>query len=201
MLALHSPYSTVFHPWSAALKLILLLGYTTSLFIIKDLYLLGIFALLPLLASASQGWSFFKFMMRLLWPLWPFVAMICLWHSFTWELTSGIKILLRMIAAVWFANLVTVTTPMDSLIKVVFYCLAPLRRFGLRPERIAFAIGLFLRFTPVLIGKGRVLSEAYRARSPKAGTWRIIFPLALVVLDDAEHISEAIRARGGLEEI
>ena len=201
MLALHSPYRTIFHRWPAAIKLLFLLSFTTLLFVSNELYLLGIFALFPLLASAAQGWSFFKFMLRLLWPLWPFVAIICLWHTFTWELASGMRILVRMIAAVWFANLVTVTTPMDGLIRVVFYCLAPLRRFGLRPERIAFAIGLFLRFTPVLIEKGGILSLAYRARSPKAGTWRIIFPLALIVVDDAEHISEAIRDRGGLEDL
>ena len=106
-----------------------------------------------------------------------------------------------MVAAVGFANLVTITTPMDKMIKVIFASLAPLRRFGLRSERIAFAIGLFVRFTPVLIEKSAILAQAYRARTSKYGNWRIVLPLALIAMDDADHIAEAIRARGGLEKL
>ena len=90
---------------------------------------------------------------------------------------------------------------LDKLIKVIFTCLRPLRRFGLRPEPIAFAIGLFIRFTPVLIEKSAILAQAYRARTSKYGNWRIVLPLALIAVDDADHIAEAMRARGGLEQL
>ena len=29
--------------------------------------------------------------------------------------------------------------------------------------------------------------------------WRIVAPLALMALDDAEHVAEALRARGGVQ--
>ena len=198
MLALHSPHKTVFHRWPTELKLALLLGMTTFLFVIDSLLILSALTFLPFAAAASQGRLFFKYMLKLLWPLWPFVAIILLWHSFTWQLEAGLRILLRMIAAVGFANLVTITTPMDKILKVILASLSPLRRFGLRPERISFAIGLFVRFTPVLIEKSTILAQAYRARTSKYGNWRIILPLALIAMDDADHIAEAIRARGGL---
>jgi biotin transport system permease protein len=201
MLALHSPHKTIFHRWPAELKLTFLLGITTLLFVINDLLILGIFSLLPFAAAVSQGRFFFKFLLKLLWPLWPFITIICLWHGFTGQVEAGLRVLLRMVAAVGFANLVTVTTAMDKLIKVIFTCLHPLRRFGLRPERIAFAIGLFIRFTPVLIEKSAILAQAYRARTSKYGNWRIVLPLALIAVDDADHIAEAIRARGGLEQL
>lgn len=201
MLALHSPHKTVFHRWPTELKLALLLGMTTFLFVIDSLLILSALTFLPFAAAASQGRLFFKYMLKLLWPLWPFVAIILLWHSFTWQLEAGLRILLRMIAAVGFANLVTITTPMDKILKVILASFSPLRRFGLRPECIAFAIGLFVRFTPVLIEKSTILAQAYRARTSKYGNWRIILPLALIAMDDADHIAEAIRARGGLEKL
>ena len=201
MLALHSPHKTVFHRWPTELKLALLLGMTTFLFVIDSLLILSTLTFLPFAAAASQGRLFFKYMLKLLWPLWPFVAIILLWHSFTWQLEAGLRILLRMIAAVGFANLVTITTPMDKILKVILASLSPLRRFGLRPERIAFAIGLFVRFTPVLIEKSTILAQAYRARTSKYGNWRIILPLAIIAMDDADHLAEAIRARGGLEKL
>ena len=201
MLALHSPHKTIFHRWPTELKLAFLLATTTFLFLIDSVLILSVLTSLPFAAAASQGRMFFKYMLKLLWPLWPFVAIILLWHSFTWQVDSGLRILLRMVAAVGFANLVTITTPMDKMIKVIFASLAPLRRFGLRSERIAFAIGLFVRFTPVLIEKSAILAQAYRARTSKYGNWRIVLPLALIAMDDADHIAEAIRARGGLEKL
>ncbi len=201
MLALHSPHKTIFHRWPTELKLAFLLATTTLLFLIDSVLILSVLTSLPFAAAASQGRLFFKYMLKLLRPLWPLVAIILLWHSFTWQVDSGLRILLRMVAAVGFANLVTITTPMDKMIKVIFASLAPLRRFGLRSERIAFAIGLFVRFTPVLIEKSAILAQAYRARTSKYGNWRIVLPLALIAMDDADHIAEAIRARGGLEKI
>ena len=201
MLALHSPHKTIFHRWPTELKLAFLLATTTLLFLIDSVLILSVLTSLPFAAAASQGRLFFKYMLKLLWPLWPLVAIILLWHSFTWQVDSGLRILLRMVAAVGFANLVTITTPMDKMIKVIFASLAPLRRFGLRSERIAFAIGLFVRFTPVLIEKSTILAQAYRARTSKYGNWRIVLPLALIAMDDADHIAEAIRARGGLEKL
>ena len=201
MLALHSPHKTILHRWPTELKLAFLLATTTLLFLIDSVLILSVLTSLPFAAAASQGRMFFKYMLKLLWPLWPFVAIILLWHSFTLQVDSGLRILLRMVAAVGFANLVTITTPMDKMIKVIFASLAPLRRFGLRSERIAFAIGLFVRFTPVLIEKSAILAQAYRARTSKYGNWRIVLPLALIAMDDADHIAEAIRARGGLEKL
>ena len=182
MLALHSPHKTIFHRWPTELKLAFLLATTTLLFLIDSVLILSVLTSLPFAAAASQGRMFFKYMLKLLWPLWPFVAISLLWHSFTWQVDSG-------------------TTPMDKMIKVIFASLAPLRRFGLRSERIAFAIGLFVRFTPVLIEKSAILAQAYRARTSKYGNWRIVLPLALIAMDDADHIAEAIRARGGLEKL
>ena len=60
------------------------------------------------------------------------------------------------------------------------------------------AVGLVIRFTPVLIDRAERLAEAWRLRSTKRANWRLLAPLGLSVMDDAEQIAEAIRARGGI---
>ena len=59
-------------------------------------------------------------------------------------------------------------------------------------------MGLVIRFTPVFTAKGKLLNEAWRARSPKRANHRLLVPLALSALDDADRVADAIKARGGL---
>jgi len=63
---------------------------------------------------------------------------------------------------------------------------------------IGVAMALVVRFTPVLAVKGRALSLAWRARSRRKVGWRILVPFAVLAIDDAEHVAEALRARGGI---
>ena len=81
---------------------------------------------------------------------------------------------------------------------MVHWLCTPLRALGLSTRPLEIAIALVIRMTPVLLTKGRALSDAWRARSPRRANWRIILPFTLLALDDADHISDALRARGGL---
>ena len=84
------------------------------------------------------------------------------------------------------------------MMAVVLRLLRPFERLGLRTGPIALSMALVIRFTPTLIDKGQVLSLAWRARARRRAGWRIITPLAVLAIDDAEHVAEALRARGGL---
>ena len=75
--------------------------------------------------------------------------------------------------------------------------MAPFDGNGAQGKKLGLMIALTLRFISVFIERASLLRLAHRARSTKHGTWRIIFPLALSALDDAEHVSEALNARGG----
>jgi biotin transport system permease protein len=105
---------------------------------------------------------------------------------------------LRLVTAVALANLVTLTTRLDAMMAVVERAARPLERFGLSPRVLAVAIALVIRFTPVLLLRAGQLMEAWRARSPRRPGWRVVVPVTLAALDDAEHVAEALRARGGL---
>jgi biotin transport system permease protein len=57
---------------------------------------------------------------------------------------------------------------------------------------------MVIRFTPVLIARSKQLLESWRARGLKHINWRIILPIFITVIDDADRVAEAIRARGGI---
>lgn len=198
MLALTSPVHTPFHRIPAGAKLLGLAVFTFGVALIDaPALMLPPLALVAVL-YAICGARFAASGLRALKPLWIFVAVILVWHALTDDLARGAMLAARILATVALANLVTMTTRLEDLIAVVDTLLRPLERLGLRPGLIGFAIALVLRFTPVLLDKGRALAEAWRARSPRRAGWRVVIPLTLVTLDDAEHVAEALKARGGV---
>lgn len=198
MISLTSPVETSAHDWPAGLKLGLLCFATVMLFHVQHVGLqLGFLAVAGAL-YALPGRVFLRTGGERLWGLWPFVVLILLWHLVTGDGTGGLRIVLRMLTAVALANLVTMTTRLSDMMGVVRWLTSPLRWLGLRTQSIELAMALVIRFTPVLAGKGRTLALAWRARSRRAPGWRIIVPFAVTAIDDAEHVAEALRARGGI---
>ncbi|WP_424944890.1 energy-coupling factor transporter transmembrane component T family protein [Aliiroseovarius crassostreae] len=199
MISLTSPVKTRAHDWPAGLKLGLLALATVALFAARSVppQILGFglmvsLYLLPGRDFAQAGWRAVRI-------IWPFVVLIALWHLVTADYANGVVIVLRMITAVGLANLVTMTTKLSDFIAVIRWLAQPLRRLGLRSEVLEVAIGLVIRFTPVLVEKGQALRMAWRARSARRPSWRIVLPFTVQALDDADHVADALRARGGFE--
>ncbi|MCC6863501.1 MAG: energy-coupling factor transporter transmembrane protein EcfT, partial [Rhodobacteraceae bacterium] len=61
----------------------------------------------------------------------------------------------------------------------------------------SLSVALVIRFIPVLSTRMSQITEAFRARSPRRPGYRILIPAALSALDDADHVAEALRSRGG----
>ncbi|RAZ87649.1 energy-coupling factor transporter transmembrane component T [Cereibacter johrii] len=198
MLTLTSPIETRLHRLPAGAKLTALALAAVALVPLDSLPLLAPAALATALLYGAQGGAFARHGLALLRPLWPFLLILALWHGWTGELARGCAVALKLLIAVALANLVTMTTRLDDMIAVLERLARPLQRLGLAPHVLAISIALVIRFTPVLLARAERLAEAWRARSPRRPSWRIVAPLALGALDDAEQVAEALRARGGL---
>ena len=198
MISLTSPVETRAHGWPAGAKLGALCLATLLLFGVEELVWQILFCAGMLLLYALPGRAFLRAGLGRLWMLWPFVGLILLWHVLTDDAEAGLVIALRMVTAVGLANLVTMTTKLSDMMGVVHWLAAPLRRFGLRTRSLELAVALVVRFTPVLAVKGQMLSLAWRARSRRRAGWRVVMPFTVLAIDDAEHVAEALRARGGL---
>lgn len=198
MISLTSPVETRAHGWPAGAKLGALCLATLVLFAVEDIGAQLAFCAGMLTLYALPGRAFLRAGLGRLRVLWPFVGLILLWHLVIGDGPAGLVIALRMVTAVGLANLVTMTTRLSDMMRVVRFLVTPLRRFGLHTRSIELAVALVVRFTPVLAGKGQMLALAWRARSRRRPGWRIVPPFAVLAIDDAEHVAEALRARGGL---
>ncbi|KIN74042.1 putative ABC transporter, inner membrane subunit [Sulfitobacter guttiformis KCTC 32187] len=177
-----------------------LCGGSVALFAAQSLWVLAAAASGVLVLYALPGAVFFRHGLRRVWPLWPFVVLLVAWHLIAGIPREGALITLRMLTAVALANLVTMTTTLADMMGVVHRLLQPFERLGVNLRAIELAAAMVIRFTPVLAQKGGALAQAWRARSYRRAGWRVIVPFMVLALDDADHVAEALRARGGFEE-
>jgi len=197
MISLSSPVKTRAHDWPAGMKLAGLCAATIVLFFIENLAVHAGILVAVTGVYLSAGALFFMAGLRQLRVLWPFVVIVAIWHIWTGETQQGAVILLRLLSALALANLVTMTTRLSDMIDVVRLLTRPLAKLGLNPAALDMAIALVIRLTPVLAQKGSNLTQAWRARSPRKPSWRILLPFTVLALDDADHVAQALRARGG----
>jgi len=198
MISLTSPVETWAHGWRAGAKLGALCLATMGLFAMGSVagHTVAFAGMLAL--YAAPGRVFLSAGIARLRMLWPFLAIIVIWHIVSSTPAQGAVIALRLVTAVGLANLVTMTTRLSDMIGVVRWLAAPLRRLGVDTRALELGIALVIRFTPMLAGKGTQLARAWRARSARRPGWRVVLPFTLCAIDDAEHVADALKARGGV---
>jgi len=194
MLTLTSERQTRAHGWPAGAKLAGLVLWTLVLFQLPGLA--PAMAALALAALAAFSLGIGADWLRLLRMLWPLALVLALWHLATGTPRDGAIAIARMLAAVGAANLVTMTTRLADMQAVVQWLARPLSPV-LPPQALALSVALMIRFVPVMLLRWEALTMAFRARSPRPALWRIAIPAVLAALDDAEHVADALRARGG----
>lgn len=197
MLTLTSPVETWAHRLPAGAKLAALCLATIGLFALRSPLPLAVAAVLTLGLIGSGGRVFAATALRHLRPLWPFVLVVGLWHLWSADLSGGAVVILRMLTAVALANFVTMTTRLSDMITVLERLARPLSVLGLSPRLLALAVALVIRFIPVMQDRMGQIAQSWQARSARRAGWRLLMPATLAALDDAEHVAEALRARGG----
>ncbi|MDX2485302.1 MAG: CbiQ family ECF transporter T component [Pseudodonghicola sp.] len=200
MISLTSPVEIWSHRLPAGLKLAALSLATLLLFSTDNPVLLGGAVVAVAGLYGTGGAVFFRQGLRNLRVLWPFLLLIALWHGATGQMAAGLVVALRLLGALALANFVTMTTRLSDMVDVLTVLLTPFRRLGLSTRALELSIALVIRFAPTIADKGKLLSLSWRARSPRRPGWRIVVPMAALAIDDAEHVAEALRARGGLEQ-
>lgn len=196
MLTLTSPVETWAHRLPAGAKLAALAVATTGLFLVASPWVLGGACLATGALYLTGGAQFAATGLRQLWPLWPFVVIVGLWHLWTGDAMGGMAVLLRMVTAVALANFVTMTTRLSDMLSIFERLARPLSPV-LPPRRLALAFALVIRFIPVMLDRMALIRQSWAARSPRRPRWRVLVPATLAALDDADRVAEALRARGG----
>lgn len=198
MLALRFPQNIWLEKIPAKIKLALLVTATSGIFFVEAL---GVMVLLFMATIAFQfllGWQIFKFSMGLLKPLLPFITIIVVWHLYSGDLDQGALIILRLLLIVNLANIVTCSTKTSEISEIIEKLISPLRLININTKAISLSVLIFIRFTPILLERQKILQLAYRCRSGKRPSWQIIVPLIMSVMDDADHVAQSLKSRSTL---
>lgn len=197
MLTLTSPHRIWAHRLPAGAKLAALAATTMVLFILTSPLTLTLALAAILAVTATGGKDFLTAALKSLRPLWPFLLIVGLWHFWTDDPSGGAVVIQRLLAAVLAANFVTMTTSLTEMIALITRLARPLALIGLRPALLAMAVALTIRFIPVMLLQVATIRDAFRARNRRRPGWRLMVPVLLITLDDADRVAEALRARGG----
>ena len=195
-----SSYSTTLDEVSIQKKIVLSCSTAAILFFIKNpLIMFGIFLMLLLIYFLAGGLRFLGLGLYHLKITVPFVIILAVWHLYLDHLDKGLTLIFRLISAFLIANLFLLTSKMHDIILAIQKYSSHLKIFGINPHAVSITIGLFIRSISILNQRAKDLMLAQSARSTKRSFWRISVPLALSILDDADHVSDALRARGGIK--
>nr|WP_228047237.1 energy-coupling factor transporter transmembrane protein EcfT [Saccharopolyspora sp. HNM0983] len=194
-MGLYEPGSSPLHRLPAGAKFAGLLGAGVLLFALSGPLALGICAVLvvagyPLARiRPMRCWQ----AARLLVPVLAFVFAVQWWLL---GLDTAAVVCLRLFAALAAANLFTLTTRVDDLVAAVERGLGPLRRFGVRPERVGLLVGLTLQAVAALSSIADDTRQAQRARGAGASVTAFAVPFLVRTLRHADQLGEALAARG-----
>ena len=196
MHSLYSEQRTWLHRCSAGLKLSVLAVCGTLQFFTESLTLLGFLALVSLLLWISlgrAGWA----ARRLLTSLLLACLLIVGFHSWAGQPLVGVMSILRLITASLLGIALTITTPSGALLSVLEAILSPLKRVGIRTDRLALQLGLMLRFTEHFFVLWRRLDDAHRVRTGRSGGLRLLAPLTIQMLLAARRVADTLQLRLG----
>jgi len=195
MISLYLSGNTWLHRIPAAVKLVgLAVASLSLLFVQQWMYLLPLPPLLVLAYSAMgkpgrQRLFGLRALMALILGLGIFQGLMMDWDR-------AASAVVKMVVMVMFADLITMTTPMQRMVDVLNLLLIPLDRIGNFRRQLALMVALMIRFIPLLAQQWQAQRWAYRAR-----TSRLPKPLLLAVflsqaLRRTDQIAESIAARG-----
>ncbi|WP_435163777.1 CbiQ family ECF transporter T component [Falsirhodobacter sp. 1013] len=197
MIALTSPVRTPWHRIPPGPKLLALIAVTAVAMAMPTPLPLALLLLAVLACYAAGDRRFLRHGMAVMRPLLPLVVVLMGWHLVLGAPQAGAVMVLRIAVAMGAANLVTMTTRLDAMIALVTRVTRPLSPL-LPPRALALAIALMIRFIPVMATRHAAAQDAWRARSARRAGWRVVPPVLLGTLDDADRVAEALRARGGM---
>ncbi len=199
MLALNLDMDTWAHRVKASYKLSALAVVSIATFWVSDISYFGVGLVAICLLYSSLGKGSFSLGYKMLRPIFWMALLILAYHVIVGEYYKGVLICLRIIFMLSLANFVTMTTRLDDMMAIVERIAGWFKFMGVNPKIVAMSCAMVIRFTPVLALKGGYLIDSWRSRSLKRPNWRLLIPFCLMALDDADHLAEAIKARGGIK--
>lgn len=195
MITAYLTRRTWLHAVPAGVKLALVAGFNIVLLPVQDGRVFVACLALTALVYASLGPAAFR-RLAVLKSLLPVLAVIGFVHGLSGTWQDGLTAIARVFLMVMIADLVAMTTTMQALMDALAPLFSPLRLLGLSPKKLTLSVALVVRFVPVLLSNWQAREEAWRMRSGRRASVRLVAPFLAETLRMADHVGEALDARG-----
>jgi len=195
MLSLYVPGDSLVHRIPAGTKLVLLFAGSIALFAVSNipLHVGELLAIAGLFHVARLPW---RAVLRQLRTALLFMVPIFLFHVFITDWVLGLETVLRILALLLFAVLVTLTTKLSDMIDILERAFRPLAYLGINPSKASMMLSMVIRFIPLMMREAQEILEAQRARGLDRNAIAVLVPLLIKTLKMADDLSDAIDARG-----
>lgn len=195
LFGMYVPGASWLHRLPAWAKYLIVLGGSLPVLIFQELWLsvvmAGVFALLLLTTGIRPGVT-----LRLGWMVLAMAAVLVAYHAFATHWTTGAMLAANLVACIWAARVLILTTPGPELVDALVASFAPLRWVGGSPERMGLAVGIMLRSIPHLMGSFDDVRDACRARGIERNLVAQVTPVVVGAVAYAHATGEALAARG-----
>lgn len=196
MISLYLPGRSLVHRAPPALKLAVLTAVALTLsFAPASWWTVAVCLAAPALAFLLAGigpgtvWQDLR-------QLLPLLVILAVGQLIFLDLLSAATNTARVLSIILLAQCITRTTPMTAMVETAERFLAPLRRFGVRPERIGLAMGLVLTAIGQLSSFVSEVRDAQRSRGVRLPPWSWVVPVLVLALRYADDVGDALEARG-----
>lgn len=133
---------------------------------------------------------------RLFWGFAIVAVLLFAFHLWQHSWQRGVEVVADLFALILAASALTASTAVADMLETFTFMLRPLAVFGVRPERIGFALTLVITMIPRLLGVAIEAREAARARGLERDPRAVLVPFVLRTVAEAQLTGEALHARG-----
>ena len=121
--------------------------------------------------------------------------LVLCFHAFMQQPRLGLSSALRLVSMSLLSVALTLTTRFADVLQVLEKLLFPLRRFGVRVDRLSLRLALMMRFTEHFFIQWKRLDDAHRVRTGRPGGFRLLAPLTIQMLITASRVADALQLR------
>ena len=188
------PGRSLLHRLPPGLKILTLALSGTLLFAFPRLELAGGALLLVVLLYPLARIPLRTMLLQIKPLLWILLLLFAVqWWLVSWQ--SAAMVVLRLMALMLTASLVTLTTRVSEMVDALENGLFWLRFLRINPAKVSMALSLALRFIPVLAAITAEVREAQRARGLERSIIAVAIPVMVRTLKMADDIAAALDAR------
>lgn len=188
------PGESLLHRLPPGIKILVLALSGTLLFALPRLELAGGALLLVMLLYPLARIPLRTMLLQIK----PLLWILLLLFAVQWWLVSvqsAAMVVLRLMALMLTASLVTLTTRVSEMVDALENGLFWLRFLRINPAKVSMALSLALRFIPVLAAITAEVREAQRARGLDRSIIAVAIPVIVRTLKMADDIAAALDAR------